>query len=233
MKKTIQILGSIFVASALLLSSCTKEEVKEENSSLQSVFENMEYEEINEINIDIPAGAEIVMMNDLDIKIGEIGEEGEILLYKTKFIENYIDDDGDEYKISFIGLSKDLKFGDIHYAIYDYSNINNEEDGFTVATMIDLRLADGSLNNDNHDCDRMDVNELRNGGVTITHECNSAESFLGICSRCVMEFYACGEFKDCYCATSGMCLHSVSQTTNYNLGGNNMYGMSWIYAFGW
>src|SRR5690606_20201583 len=180
MKKTIQIFGSIFIASMILLTSCTKEESKEENSSLQSVFENMEYEEINEVNIDMPVGAEIVMMDDLDIKIGEIGENGEILLYKTKFIENYIDDDGNEYKIRFIGLSKDLKFGDIHYTIYDYSNINNEEDGFTVATMIDLRLADGSLNNDYHDCDKMYVKELRNGGDYITHHCNYAELYIGI-----------------------------------------------------
>lgn len=232
MKKTIQILGSIFIALIILLSSCTKDHSEGEKSSLLYAFENMEYEDVNEINIDVPSGTAIVMMDDLNIKIGEIGNKGELLLYKTKFIENYKDEDN-EYEISFIGLSKDLKLGDIHYAVYDYSNINDEDDGFTVVTMIDLRFPDGTLNNDNHDCDIMDVNELRSGGYSVTHECSSGDSFWGVCHRCIIEYHACGEFKDCYCSSTGLCRHTVTHTRNYNLGGNNMYGLSWMYASGW
>lgn len=123
--------------------------------------------------------------------------------------------------------------GDIHYVQYVYTNINDADDQKSVITMLDFKFPDGTWNNDLHGCGKLDVNELRSGGVTITHSCESIRNLPNGCSSCVIKLHACGEFFRCECRSGGLgyCVHTVTYTTNHlGLGGANMFGLSYIYA---
>lgn len=198
--------------------------------------QEIEFETINVQNIDLPIGTEIVIMADKDIVIGKIGNNNEILILKSYFIENFVDEDGNEYIIDFSALSKDLKKGDIFFSQYVHISINDPLEQIMVSTMLDFRLPDGTWNIDLHDCDYCDINELRNGNIQVTHTCKSVDSFpIGGCKTCVMLYHACGEFKECRCTSggAGYCIHEVSHTRNHaGLGGANMFGYSYVYASG-
>lgn len=85
-----------------MLVSCVKDQ-NDNQLSNEKLSGNVDFEleSIVESNLDLPIGTEISVMANSDIIIGEIANDGNIKLFKTKFIKNYIDADDNEYLIEF------------------------------------------------------------------------------------------------------------------------------------
>lgn len=104
MKKTIQILGSIFFASALLLSSCTKEEVKQIENETVNTIEN--------INLRLFLDGNFIQLFDADNDFIEL-------------IENLNIEEGEELDNLLANLENVTSESELLDALNNYGTIDN------------------------------------------------------------------------------------------------------------
>lgn len=186
------------------------------------LMSGVSYENVQEKNIDLPLNSEIVMMENKDIINGKINDNNDINIFKMIFNKNLIEND-EEYSASFHSFSKDLKSGEIHYLVYEFVNINDDEDRFFSAHMIDIRTPDGMYNNDNNSCGT-DYNETRS---IYNHTCKSSSGGWS-CPSCAFTYHACGEISGCKCTISSFGMCEPKFLDNYFA--PQVYGLSYIYC---